>query len=84
MIRETKETRARGQGMAIAAGIVVSAFGDTVIAKEILSAAGLETVDDMRKCGVDPYDVRLCRPALKEYLADKKWNERRAAEKAVA
>ena len=34
---------------------------------EILGAAGLITVKDMRSAGVDAYDVKLCRPALREF-----------------
>ncbi len=44
-------------GMAIAAAIIVRVWGDDVQAEEILGAAGLNSVADMRRFGVDAYDV---------------------------
>lgn len=54
-------------GMAAAAGIIMQGHGDDVLAGEILGAAGLMTVSDMRKAGVDPYDIRLCVPVLRHF-----------------
>ncbi|UXN73407.1 hypothetical protein N8D56_21410 [Devosia sp. A8/3-2] len=56
-----------GIGMAIAAGIILSCWGDEVQAAEILGAAGLTTVKAMRDCGVETYDIRLCVPALRTF-----------------
>ena len=53
-------------GMAVAAGIVMS-VGEQTIAEEILAAAGLTTLQDMRDAGVDRYDIRLCLPALRSF-----------------
>lgn len=66
---ETEEAAAyigRGQGMAIAAGIVMRCWGDTTHASEILGAAGFKSVDDMRACGVDDYDIEACAPVFGE------------------
>jgi hypothetical protein len=59
------ERKACGRGMAIAAGIVCGSFGQDTIAEEILGAAGFFSVADMKKAGVDPYDIKLCRNALR-------------------
>ncbi len=65
---DDKERQAAvGVGMAIAAGIVMSCWGDETIAGEILNAAGLRTVGDMREAGVDRYDIRLCLPVLRSF-----------------
>ena len=64
-IRDTDEQRAIGNGMAIAAGIVMKCWGDTVTAGEILGAAGYRTIDDLKKDGVDQYDIDLVKPALR-------------------
>ena len=56
-----------GTGMAIAAGIVMSCWGDDTIAAEILGAAGYRTVADLRRDGVDWYDIRLLVPVLKMF-----------------
>lgn len=63
----TREQKAIGVGMAIAAGIVMSAWGNEVAAEEILGAAGLRTVKDMRESGVEWYDIRLCVPVLRTF-----------------
>lgn len=67
MLREALKAeviKARGQGMACAAGIICNGYGEPSMAAEILGAGGLTTVAEMRASGVDPYDVKLCRPAL--------------------
>jgi len=56
-----------GVGMAIAAGIIMSCWGDEVQAEEILGAAGLTTVAAMRGAGVETYDIRLCLPVLRTF-----------------
>ena len=63
MSRE-EEKNAIGVGMAIAAGIIMSCWGDETQASEILAAAGLQTVKSLRDCGVDWYDIRLLAPCL--------------------
>lgn len=60
-------TNAVGVGMAIAAGILMSCWGDETKAAEILGAAGLRTVGQMRAAGVDAYDIRLCVPVLRRF-----------------
>lgn len=62
---QTDEQRAIGCGMAIAAGIIVSGWGNEVQAEEILGAAGLTTVKALRESGVEWYDIRLLVPVLK-------------------
>lgn len=52
-------------GMAIAAGIIMQGHGAEVEAEEILRAAGLITVKEMRSVGVDWYDIRLLAPVLR-------------------
>lgn len=54
-----------GIGMAVAAGIIMSVWGDTVHAGEILTAAGFHSADDLRAAGVEDYDINLVREALK-------------------
>lgn len=49
--------RGVGNGMVIAAAIIVRVWGDDVQAEEILSAAGIRTIADMREMGVDAYDA---------------------------
>lgn len=63
---EAAEKRGIGIGMAIAAGIVMAGWGDDTHAREILTAAGFETLEDLKSGGVDPYDINLVLPALKE------------------
>lgn len=75
-----EEDRSVGVGMAIAAGIVMSAWGNEVAAREILGAAGLTTVKAMRESGVDWYDIRLCVPVLKAFRDD---DHARAARRAA-
>lgn len=60
-------SNAVGVGMAIAAGIIMSCWGDEVQAEEILGAAGLTTVAAMRASGVETYDIRLCLPVLRTF-----------------
>lgn len=61
----TKEAAAVGRGMAIAAGICVSAYGAEVEAEEILRAANLTSVKTLRDSGVDWYDIRILAPVLR-------------------
>ncbi len=65
MMTKEEESNAVGVGMVIAAGIVVSGFGAETIAEEILGAAGVTTVKEMRDIGVDWYDIRLLVPVLR-------------------
>ncbi len=54
-----------GNGMVIAAAIIVRVWGDEVQAQEILGAAGLTTVAAMRRVGVDAYDVWPLRKVIR-------------------
>ncbi len=61
----TKDAKSFNRGMAVAAGICVSAHGAEVEAEEILGAAGLTTVKALRESGVDWYDIRILAPVLR-------------------
>ena len=63
----TEEQNAIGVSMAIAAGIIVSTWGPEIQAEEILDAAGLTTVKELREAGVEWYDIRLLVPVLKTF-----------------
>lgn len=52
-------------GMVIAAAICTRYHGEDVLAEEILGAAGLTTMADMRRIGADAYDVLALRGVLK-------------------
>jgi hypothetical protein len=67
---DDEQSNAIGVGMAIAAGIVMSCWGDEVAAREILGAAALTSVKDLREAGVDWYDIRLLVPVLR-YFRDR-------------
>jgi hypothetical protein len=64
--KEQDEWHRRGfnAGMAVAAGICVSAHGEEVVAEEILGAAGLNTHAKAKAAGVDNYDLRILRPVF--------------------
>lgn len=79
MSGHTKEQNLIGVGMAIAAGIAISAYGAEQVAGEILAAAGLTTVKDLRECGVETYDIRLCVPALRTFRERARWQAKRRA-----
>jgi hypothetical protein len=64
-------------GMAVAAGIAISAHGAETVAEEILRAGNLDTLKAMRVAGVDRYDIRLCLPVLK-HIRDKSASRRQA------
>lgn len=66
-MNDRERSNAVGCGMAIAAGIIMSCWGEEVMAEEILSAAGLTTVAAMKEAGVDMYDIRLCAPVLRTF-----------------
>lgn len=53
-----------GVGMVIAAAIVV--HQSDVYAEEILGAAGISTIADMRKMGCDDYDINQLRSVVSE------------------
>lgn len=56
--------RAVGVGMAIAAGIIMRVWGENTMAGEIMGAAGLDTLEKLRECGVDQYDIDALMPIL--------------------
>jgi hypothetical protein len=66
------EERAFKQGMIAAACIVMKAFDNDTIATEILGSAGLNSVEDIRSCGGDDYDVNLLRACVAVSAADAK------------
>jgi hypothetical protein len=55
-----------GVGMVIAAAIIVRVWGGDVQAEEILGAAGIKTVADMRRFGVDAYDAWPLRNVIRQ------------------
>lgn len=61
------EKRGIGVGMVIAAAIIVDL--SDVYAAEILLAAGLTTMADMRAIGAEAYDVRKLRGVLRQIAA---------------
>ena len=61
----SERDKAVGVGMAIAAGIIMQHWGDDTQAEEILRAAGLITVKELREAGVDWYDIRFLAPVLR-------------------
>lgn len=65
--RRLKQARDEGvvNGMAIAAAIIVRVWGDEVQAEEILGAAGLTSMDEMRRFGIDAYDVMPLRNVIR-------------------
>lgn len=63
----TARGNAIGCGMVIAAAIIVRTWGDDVQATEILGAAGLTTMDDMRRIGAEAYDVQPLRGVLRGF-----------------
>ena len=65
---DTKAARDAGvaTGMVIAAAIIVRVWGEEVQAAEILAAAGCTTIDDMRRFGVDAYDVMPLRNVMRD------------------
>lgn len=58
------ETKHTSIGMAMAAGIVMRVWGDTVPAREILGAAGFKSVEDLRRKGVEEYDIEALAPCF--------------------
>lgn len=78
--RDADERAARsaaiGVGMVIAAAIIVRVWGEEVEAAEILGAAGLTTVAELRAIGAEAYDVWPLRGVLRTF---RQRDERRAA-----
>lgn len=66
--QELKDARDQGvaNGMVIAAAIIVRVWGEEVQAEEILGAAGCTTMADMRRFGVDAYDVMPLRGVMRQ------------------
>lgn len=65
-----------GVGMVIAAAILVD--HDSVYAEEILGAAGLTSVKDMRSIGCDDYDIDQLRGLIAEMRRKRGYDVRRA------
>lgn len=59
-----------GVGMVIAAAIIVE--DDSVYAEEILGAAGITTVKEMRAVGCDDYDINQLRPLVRDMARRKR------------
>lgn len=70
------ESNAIGVGMVIAAAII--ADHNDVLAEEVLGAAGLETVAEMRAAGCDAYDVMRLRRVIRNIANRKAWLARKA------
>lgn len=66
---EEQRQKQVGIGMAVAAGIIMKCWGKEVLAGEILTAAGFHTIEDLKECGVDEYDISLVKSALRPRAA---------------
>lgn len=51
-------------GTAVAAAIIVNVWGEQRMAAEILGAAGLRTRAQMKRLGVDDYDLDILKPVF--------------------
>lgn len=51
-------------GTCIAAGILVTVWGDEVAAREILQSAGLDTCAKCKALGVEAYDLDQLKPVF--------------------
>lgn len=56
--------KARGQGMAVAAAMMMRIWGAHTEAREILGAGGLRTLTALREAEVDQYDIDALLPVL--------------------
>lgn len=65
-----------GVGMVISAAII--ADQDPVYAEEILGAAGVQSVADMRAIGCDDYDIDQLRDLVKEMQRRRRRSSRKA------
>lgn len=68
---------ATGVGMVIAATIILPQ--SSVYAEEVLGAAGIRSISDMRKIGCDDYDIDQLRGLMSEMQRRRRWRERRQA-----
>jgi hypothetical protein len=75
--RDTEISNAIGVGMAVAAGIIMQHWGDEVQAEEILGAAGLTTVKELRAVGVEWYDIRFLVPVLRTFRDRERYRHQR-------
>lgn len=75
----TKDAKVFNRGMAVAAGICMSAHGAEVEAEEILRSAGLTSVKELRESGVDWYDIRILAPVLRHISGRHRPSRRRSA-----
>lgn len=66
-----------GVGMVIAATIVLEE--SDVYAEEILGAAGLRSVADLRAIGCDDYDIDQLRSLIKEMQRKRRYDARRSS-----
>lgn len=75
------ESRGVGIGMCIAAAII--ADHSPTYAREILGAAALETVAEMRALGVDDYDIKKLRFVIRDIAASRRWHRRHTGFAAI-
>jgi hypothetical protein len=59
--QDTYHARGFAAGIAVAAAICVSAYGQEVCAEEILKAAGFDTAAKAKRSGADEYDLQILR-----------------------
>lgn len=62
-------------GMAMAAGIVMRCWGNETYAREILKAAGLTHLRDLRSAGVEQYDIDALTPVLASLVPEEAGQE---------
>jgi hypothetical protein len=65
-----------GVGMVIAAAIIVD--HSPVHAEELLGAAGIQSIADMREISCDDYDIDQLRDLVKEMQRRRRWGSRKA------
>ena len=79
---EKVRQNAVGVGMVIAATIILPQ--SDVYAEEVLKAAGIRSIGDMRAIGCDDYDIDQLRDLVKEMQRKHRSDIRRAALKSTA
>lgn len=60
------------QGFACAAALVMKQHGDAIIVQDLLPCAGLTSLKELSKYGVDEGDVKVLAPIIKEMTAQKR------------
>jgi len=56
------------QGYACAVACIISGHGEGTETREALQAGGLTTLKKLKDAGIDPYDVKILAPTIKEIM----------------